>query len=518
MKANLIGRMLLASVLWLEFSHQLPGAEVSAEKLAAALAGLEKLTSQTLTNSGVPGIAIVVVHKDRIAYARGFGVRGAGSADRVDADTVFQLASVSKPITSTVLAILVGNGSIDWDDRVIDRDPDFRLFDPSVTRDLTLRDLLCHRSGLADHEGDLLEDMGYDRIAILRRLRYAKPANTLRARYAYTNFGITQAAVAGARPTGKSWEDLASETLYRPLGMKSTSSRFKDYAAATNRARLHVLVDGKWVAKYVRDPDAQSPAGGVSSSANDLGQWLRLQLAGGKHDGKQIVKGSALAETHRPQIVSKPPRDPATDRAGFYGLCWNVSYDDNGRIRLGHSGAFDLGAATVVSLLPSEGLGIAVLTNASPRGIPEALAASFFDLALNGKIEKDYLTLFEKAFRELLKPSYGTSINYAQPPKQTTPALPDSAYAGNYHNDYFGPIEITATSTGLTLRLGPKMQPNALRHWNRDVFLYQPAGEMAAGLSSVTFTIGPDLRARSVTIENLDETGQGTFTRMATKK
>src|SRR5262249_49330394 len=262
----------------------------------------------------------------------------------------FQLASVSKPITSTILAILVSLGLIDWDDRVIDHDPDFSLYDPWVTRAVTLRDLLCHRSGLPEHGGDLLEDLGYNRAAVLHRLRYLNPASSFRSRYAYTTFGYTAAAAAAARAAGKSWEDLAAEKLYRPLGMKSTSSRFGDYAAAKNRALLHARVEGQWVAKYVRDPDAQSPAGGVSSTARDLAQWMRLQLGGGKFNGKQLIAAKALGETHRPQIVSHRPANPATDRAGFYGLGWNVNYDEQGRVRLSHSGGFDLGAATVVGL------------------------------------------------------------------------------------------------------------------------------------------------------------------------
>src|SRR5262245_15881920 len=315
-----------------------PAAEVTPQKVKAALPGLEKLAEQTLNKTGVPGMAVAVVYKDQAVYLRGFGVRRAGTNEPVGADTVFLVASVSKPIASTILAILVSLGLIDWDDPLTDHFPDFSLYDPWVTRQVTLRDMLCHRSGLPAHGGDLLEDLGYNRAEVLHRLRYLKPASSFRSEYAYTNFGFTAAGVAAARAAGKSWEDLAAETLYRPLGMKSTSSRFADYAAARNRAHLHARVEGKWVAKYVRDPDAQSPAGGVSSTARDVAQWMRLQLGGGKFNGKQLIKARALGETHRPQIVSRPPGNPATDRAGFYGLGWNVNYEDKGRVLLTHSG------------------------------------------------------------------------------------------------------------------------------------------------------------------------------------
>ncbi|MGE0529132.1 MAG: serine hydrolase [Bdellovibrionales bacterium] len=491
--------------------------DLTAQKVKSALPELEKLANQTLKKTGVPGMAVAIVHKDQVIYVKGFGVRQLGKDQPIDGDTVFQLASVSKPITSTILAIQVGLGLMDWDDRVSDHDPNFSLQDPWVTRNVTFRDLLCHRSGLPDHGGDLLEDLGYSRGQVLHRLRFLKPGSSFRSHYAYTNFGYTAAAMAAARSAGKSWEDLAAEKLYRPLGMTSTSSRFEDYTAAKNRALLHAQIGGKWVAKYVRDPDAQSPAGGVSSTARDLAQWIRLQLAGGKFNGKQMVPIKALAETHRPQIISRPPENPAKDRAGLYGLGWNVNYDDKGRVRLGHSGAFDMGASTVVTLLPAEDLGIAVLTNSAPRGVPEAISASFFDLVLRGKIERDYVKLFQQAFEELNKPAYGTAVDYLKPPARSSPRLPFNAYVGTYNNVYFGPVEISEKEGALYLGMGPKKTLLPLRHWDRDVFLYQPLGEMSAGLSGVTFWVGPNRRARKVVIENLDVNGQGTFTRAAAK-
>jgi CubicO group peptidase (beta-lactamase class C family) len=495
-----------------------PAPGVTDDKVKAALPQLERVARRILKTTGVPGMAIAVVYKDKVVYLKGFGVRRTGEAGPVDEETVFLLASVSKPITSTLLALLVGAGLITWDDRLSDLDPDFRLSDPWVTREVTLRDMLCHRSGLPAHAGDLLEDLGYSRGEVLHRLRYLKPASSFRSRYAYTNFGFTAAAVAAARPAGKAWEDLAAEKLYRPLGMKSSSSRFADYAAARNRAHLHVRVAGKWVPRYVRDPDAQSPAGGVSSTARDLAQWVRLQLGGGKFNGKRLIAARALAETHRPQIISRPPENPATDRAGFYGLGWNVSYDDRGRVHLSHSGGFDLGAATAVTLLPSEGLGIVVLTNAAPIGVPEAISASFIDLVLRGKAEKDWLKFLQPLFAELSRPAYGNAVDYRKPPARKSPPLPWGTYLGTYRNPYFGDLEVVEQGGGLLLRLGPKKTAFPLRHWDRDVFLYQPAGEMAGGLSGVTFLVGPDRRGMRVVLENLDVTGQGTFTRVPARK
>jgi hypothetical protein len=248
-----------------------------------------------------------------------------------------------------------------------------------------------------------------------------------------------------------------------------------------------------------------------------MAQWLRLQLGGGKFSGRQVIDAKALAETHRPQIISTPPENPATDRAGFYGLGWNVNYDARGRARLGHSGGFDLGAATAVSLLPSEGLGIVVLTNAAPVGVPEALSASFIDLALNGKVGKDWGEFYERAFAELSKPTYGTAADYSRPPARRSPPLPPEAYLGTYGNAYFGDIEVAEKGGALVLRMGPKKKPFPLRHWDRDVFVYQPVGEMAAGLSGVIFWVGPGRRGMKVVVENLDAHGEGTFLRVPAK-
>ena len=185
---------------------------------------------------------------------------------------------------------------------------------------------------------------------------------------------------------------------------------------------------------------------------------------------------------------------------------------------MGHSGGFDLGAATVVTLLPSEELGIAVLTNAAPMGVPETISASFFDLVLHGKIEKDWGKTFKEAFDALNKPAYGTAVDYLKPPAWPSPPLPSEAYVGTYDNAYFGAVEIVEKDGALFLRMGPKETSFPLRHWDRDMFIYQPVGEMASGLSGVTFWVGPEGRGMMVVVENLDTHGQGTFTRVPAKK
>src|SRR5947208_5947040 len=331
-----------------------------------AIREVEKLAQKQIQEHGLPGVAVAVVFQDKVVYAKGFGVRDVKTKAPVDADTVFQLASVSKPIGSTVVAALVGEGKITWDSKLSVLDTTFAMFDPWVTREITIRDMYAHRSGLPEHAGDLLEDLGFTRAEILHRLRYQHPESSFRSHYAYTNFGMTEGGVAAAKAYGLEWEEASKQKLYNPLGMSSTSSRYADSMARRNKALLHVLLDGKWVQKFKRDPDAQSPTGGVSSSVNDMTKWLQLQLANGKFEGKQIVDEKALAETHHPQMLTG--FNPFTQLPTFYGLGWNVGYDQEGRLRLNHSGGFDLGAATYVNLVPAEQLGIVVLTNGYPTG------------------------------------------------------------------------------------------------------------------------------------------------------
>lgn len=487
-----------------------PAPQLTRDKVQHAVDQLDGVVQDAMRRTGVPGVAVSVVHDDKVLYLKGFGVRNTDAKDRVGADTVFRLASLSKPLASTVVAAAVGDKTVGWDDPVVKYDPGFRLKDPWVTSHATLADLFAHRSGLPDHAGDLLEDLGYDRSYILEHLRYETLA-PFRAHYAYTNFGLTAAAVATARAAETSWEDLSAEKLYRPLGMDSSSSSSADFEKAKNRADMHVRTGKTWSSEYMRDTDAQSPAGGASSTVRDMSKWMRLQLGNGTFDGRKLVDAEALGQTHLPHIVSEAPHGPA-GRAGFYGLGWDVGYDDQGRLKLSHSGAFGQGAATNVSLLPSENLGIVVLTNGRPVGVPEAISSTFLDTAQTGGPTVDWLAFFGPLL-EQVEEGDRSEVDYDKPPAAPAPAEESSAYTGTYANDYYGAMTVGAQGDELTMRLGPRKQRFALRHYDGDTFSYRTIGENAVGLSGVTFTVGSDGRADRVRVENLDANGLGTFTR-----
>jgi CubicO group peptidase (beta-lactamase class C family) len=483
---------------------------VTLEQVQAALPRLEQFAEEALRETGVPGLSIAVVYQDEVVYLKGFGVREAGKSERVTENTVFQLASMSKPVGSTVIAALVSDGVVAWDDRIVDLNPEFQMFDPWVTNHVTVRDLYAHRSGLPGDAGNDLERLGYEQDEILRRLRYLEPGGDFRASYAYSNFGMTAGAVAAAKAAGKTWEEVSEEILYRPLGMSSTSSRYEDFAAQENRAHLHILVDGEWTPKLTRDADAQSPAGGASSSARDLAQWVRLQLGDGTFEGEQVVSEDALAQTHQPLIFSGA--HPITAKPTFYGLGWQVYYDDAGRLGLVHAGAFSVGARTVVNLIPSEDLGIVVLSNAFPTGVPEAITDTFFDLVHEGEPTRDWLATWNNVYDQMGAEPTDRIAQFAQPPATPSAALPNVGYVGTYTNDYVGGIEVVEVNGVLTLLLGPQQQAFPLRHYDRDVFLYYPVPESPNVPGIANFTVGADQQATQVVIEGFYES---TFTRVS---
>ena len=484
-------------------------------RIDAALNALDTLASESLAKTGVPGMAIAVVHHDQQIFARGYGVRAAGTSDAVDADTVFRLASVSKPLASTVTAGLVGDGHVSWDARIGDIDPAIEMFDPWVTRELTIRDLLCHRSGMPEYGSDHLVDLGFDRATIFHRLRYLRPDSSFRSHYAYNNITYSLGHVAAAGAAGMLWEDACVERLYKPLGMARTSTRYADFLATPNRAIEHQRIEGKWVHNGPSEDDAAAPAGNVSSSVNDMSRWLRLQLGMGMFEGRQLIAAEALGETHRPQIANNRPPDPNIP-TGFYGLGWNVGITPGGQVQLSHSGAFFMGAGTTVYMVPAAQLGIVVLSNAFPIGLVEAMAVSFLDLVANGTLSRDWLELYMQGLTAVFQAFVDkvAPYDYSAPPAIPTPALPAAAYAGSYDNDLYGPATVVEQGGSLVLQYGPRPLTYPLAHYDRDIFIYQPGGENSPATSGARFTIGPGGQAIEVLLDNLNMFGQGSFTRM----
>ncbi|WP_328403940.1 serine hydrolase [Nocardia sp. NBC_00403] len=484
---------------------QVVGLALPDRAVEVAVEKLDGLVESLMADTKIPGMAVAVVHGGKTVYSKGFGVREVGHDDKVDSDTVFQLASVSKSLAATVVAHQVGAGSVGWDTPVVSKLPWFALREPYVTANVTIGDLFAHRSGLPDHAGDRLEDLGYDRRQVLDKLR-VDPLDPFRITYHYTNFGLTAAAEAVAAAAGAEWAQLSADVLYTPLGMSSTSSRFDDYKARSNRAVGHMSVDGDWVAQAVRNPDAQAPAGGASSSVRDMAQWLAMMLGTGAIGGKVIAPESALLPAITPQVISGPPTAPDA-RAGFYGYGFNVSSTSAGRVTYSHSGAFSLGAATNFLVIPSADVAIVALTNTAPIGVPETLTAEFADLVQYGKVREDWRALYQHVFAGMAEPE-GELVGKQSPANPAAPQ-PLVSYAGTYANDYWGPAVVSDAGGTLVLALGPAGRTYPLKHWDGDTFVFTLSDENAppGTVSKATFT------ADALTLEYFDEDGLGTFKR-----
>ena len=485
--------------------NEVSGIDIPAGRVDDAIGKLDGLVDDLMKSSGIPGMAVAVVHDGKVAYVKGFGVSDVRTGAKVDADTVFQLASLSKPVGATVVAHEVTANVIGWDTPVSAKLPWFELADPYVTRTATIADLYSHRSGLPDHAGDILEDLGYDRRQVLERLRYL-PLAPFRITYEYTNFGLTAGAEAVAAAAGKPWDVLSDEVLYRPLGMTSTSSRFADFQARANRAVGHVKTPDGYQPLYTRDPDAQSPAGGVSSSIDDMARWLTLALGNGTYNGVRIASPEALLPTVTPQVISAPAANPNA-RASFYGHGFNVSVTSSGRTQFSHSGAFGLGAATAFAALPSANVGLIALTNAAPIGVPETLGAQFMDLVQYGEIREDWPALYRQVFAEMDKPE--GSLVGKQTPADPAPARPLNAYVGEYANPYWGPAKVAEVNGALELSIGPRGDKFPLSHWDGDTFTFTVQSENAppGTISKATFN------GNTLTLEYFDTDKLGTFTR-----
>jgi CubicO group peptidase (beta-lactamase class C family) len=491
---------------------EVSGLEIPAGRIDDAIAKVDGLVGDLMKSTGIPGMAVAIVRGGKTVYAKGFGVRDASKGDggdnRVDADTVFQLASVSKSVGATVVAHEVSDNVVTWDTPVVSRLPWFALSDPYVTSHVTIADLYSHRSGLPDHAGDKLEDLRYDRRQSLERMKYL-PLAPFRISYAYTNFGVTAAAEAVAAAAGKPWADVSDDALYRPLGMVSTSSRFADFVARPNHAVNHVKAGDKWEPRFQRDPDPQSPAGGVSSSVNDMARWLIMLLGNGTYNGRRVASPEALLPATTAQVVSVPATTPKA-RSGFYGYGFNVSVTSSGRTEYSHSGAFSLGAATNFVVMPSEDVGIIVLTNAAPIGVPETLTAEFMDLVQYGQIRENWANLYKQAIGWMNNPE--GSLVGKRPPANPAPARPLSDYAGIYANDYWGPATVTERAGALQLVMGPKEQTFTLAHWDGDTFTF-PITDENAPPGTISKAVFSGFPGATLNLEYFDSDKLGTFTR-----
>ena len=431
-----------------ELPPQVSAVPIPEGQVETAVGRLDEIVADVRRRTGVPGIAVAVVSGGAVAFTKGYGVLEAGKRAPVDADTVFQLASVSKSVGATVVATRGRRRAVAGTRRSTELLPWFALADPRGHRDAHDRRPL--RAPLRPARPRRRRPRGHRLrpAAVLERLRFA-PLHGFRDDYAYTNFGLTAAAEAVAVAAGTDWATLSETAIYRPLGMTRTSSRFADYIGRDNRAVPHMRTGDAWAPREQREPDAQSPAGGVSSSVADMAKWMLMVLDG----GAPVPPPEALLPAISPQAVSDPPYAPDA-RAGFYGFGFGVGYSPSGRVELSHSGGFYLGAATVFRLIPSAGVGIVVLSNAQPIGAVESIALSFTDLVQFGEVTRDWYATIAPLIAPVTAPL--GRLAGAAPPTDPAPARRSPPMPGPTRTTTSAPIEIAEEGGGLVLKAGPQ--------------------------------------------------------------
>jgi CubicO group peptidase (beta-lactamase class C family) len=480
---------------------------VAASDVERVLPQFDTYVQDILRRSGVPGIAIGIVADGKTVLARGYGVADVRDGKPVTADTLFPLASVSKALAGASVAALVGEGKLDWDDRVATLARDIRFYDPYVTSEMTLRDLLAQRTGYASFYGEELEHVfGYGRAEVFRRLRFLPPVTAFRTRYAYSNWNITLGGEIAAQAAGMHWEDLVRRKIIEPLGMQRTVVSHEAFLAASNRAAAHEVEDGRARAVDFVSRDAEAPAGGVASTVNDMLAWLVFEIDGGRWQGRQVVAEAPLRETQSPQTLIN-----ATFPALHYGLGLEVR-DDHGRKELEHNGAFEEGINTRIAFLPNERLGIVILTNGGPMGVPDALEYKLQALLFQDRPDQDMWPSLNEKWKQALKGLLDRPGRlHGQPPAGANSAVAAAGnkgrYMGRYTHPYYGDIVIETAGAGLQLRAG-NAPARALEPWSGDTFRV-PALEDAA----VTFLPGTGEASRALTLSPLDDVPQAVFTR-----
>jgi len=479
----------------------------------APLNGFDDYVNKALREWEVPGLAIAIVKDDRIVLAKGYGLRKLGDPTPVNERTLFAIGSSSKAFTAAAIAMLVDEGKLKWDDPVTKYLPGFELYDPYVTRELTVRDLLSHRSGL--ERGDFLwYGTEYDRDEILRRARYLKPTWSLRSTFGYQNLMFLAAGQLIAKVSGKSWDEFIRQRIFTPLGMTASNTSVKDLNGVDNVSSPHAKIEDKVEVIPWRNIDNIAPAGSINSSVVDMAQWVRLQLAQGDYQKQRLISSGAAKEMHTSQTVMRvePPFSLLYPEAHFlnYGLGWFL-HDYRGRKVVEHGGAID-GMRAQVAMIPEEKLGLVILTNMGGTILPLPLMYRIFDAYL-GAPQRDWgadMLKTVKGFEEQGKAAQKKAE--AEQVKDTRPSLALAEYAGTYKNDLYGEVKVTHENGKLGVRFGPSFT-SGLEHWHYDTFR---AKFVAAGGAKafMTFALNAQGKVETLTL-NLPGVAEYPFKRAA---
>jgi CubicO group peptidase (beta-lactamase class C family) len=437
---------------------------------------IDNFVNQAMQAWNIPGLALVIVKDDEIMLSKGYGVREMNKPEPVDEHTLFAIGSNTKAFTATAMGLLVQEGKLTWDDPVTKYLPDFQLYDSHATQLITIRDLLCHRSGLGTWAGDVLLLSSYPTEEVVRRVRHIPPDYGFRAGYGYSNLMFITAGLIIEKMSGMSWDDFIRQHIFEPLGMTDSVTNPHYFGNRTNIATPHEDVKGKLQTVIYREDAHVGAAGSICASVADIALWLRMQLNQGSLNGKQIVDASIIAETHTPHT---PIPLKAIERKLFpsrhfsaYGLGWFLS-DTHGRFIIRHTGGVD-GMLSSTVVIPEERLGIAVFTNKLPNAgyivLSHYLIERFLGITPQDWIQA-YVDLEKEENAKVEKAKKQRDDSHA---KDTFPSLALEKYAGAYESSILGGATLSLPRSGGGLHIQLQAHESisgTLEHWHYDTFL-----------------------------------------------
>jgi CubicO group peptidase (beta-lactamase class C family) len=437
--------------------------------IAIDLEKVDRLVDASLKTWQSPGAAVAVIENGKIVHVKGYGVREAGKPDPVTADSLFEIASTTKAFTALTVALLADDGKLDWDDPVRQHYKTFRLLDPLANENVTVRDLLCHRTGLPRHDA-LWYRTNLTREEIIERIGAAKPNKQFRQQYQYQNIMFMTAGELVGKVAGSPWDDFIKQRIFEPLGMARTTTRYSEAVKHSDRAMPHrksqeQISTFDWI-----NFDNVGAAGCINSSARDLAQWVALHVNGGEFAGRRIVSQRNLEETYEPHMVIRADAasralNPGTTQ-NTYAMGWNIAHYRGHRI-LGHAGVLD-GFRARVTLIPETRSGIVVLANLGRTTLPEAVTNSLVDLLLDLPA-RDWDGLLKAAVtKQEAEDERKRQDKLRQRVKDTKPARPLSAYTGTYTEPAYGTVEVKEDAGQLLIQWANFTAK--LDHWHYETF------------------------------------------------
>jgi CubicO group peptidase (beta-lactamase class C family) len=445
-------------------------AEAQRAARPVALNGLDAYITRAVADWRIPGLAIAIVKDDSVVFAKGYGVRELGKPGAIDAGTRFAIGSTTKAMTAVALGMLVDEKKVRWDEPVITYLPGFRVGDPYVTRELTVRDLLTHRGGLGN--ADLLwASAAYTAEEITRRVATLAPAYSLRSRFIYQNIMYAVAGDVIAAASGMPWAQFLRTRIFEPLGMKTTEATLAALAGQSNIATPHMELGDTIRPVANRPVDAVGPAGSVWSSVGDMAKWARFILDSGRVGGNRLLSEASFREVLSPQVVA--PREMYSTmtlvRPHFftYGLGWFL-HDYQGQAVAMHTGSID-GMSAILGLIPDRRLGMVVLANLDHAELRHALMYRVFD-GYSGNAPRDWSKELLALYSGLERQADSAQRDQIQRRvADTRPSLPLERYAGTYTNQTYGNVVVSVRNDGLHFAFG-RGRAATLTHWHYDTF------------------------------------------------